>query len=172
MLEAKVKPQSGGTPLKTVFAAVNELPTPLKFGLYTTVGLGVMAVLGGCMPQSPGVIHEIADCGGQTEIDIAQGSLEKIKANKGGEAKVIFNEGGTITLNGITMDANPNEYYFGELSENHLALEIQGDVDNDGKMNLSAESVCPAPPKPTATVSPTPTPALSQFPIFTPIVTP
>lgn len=158
MFEAiSAKPRvRGRSSLNTVIATINTLPAPVRIGIYTGVGLTVSAILGGCLPQSPAVTHEISECGGQTEVDIAQGSLERIKAKQGGEVDITVNGNGTITLNGMTMNVGPNEYFFGALSENHLALGIQGDVDGDGGINLSARSVCPVKPTPTPKPSPTP----------------
>jgi len=145
---ASVKPRAKGrSPLNRVFAAINTLPTPVKIGFYTGVGLTMTGILSGCGPQGAAVTHEIANCNGETEIDMAPGSLEKVKASKGGaDAEIIINKDETITINGITMAVQPNDYFFGDRTKNHLVVQVQGDTDSDGKTNILAKSVCPAPP--------------------------
>lgn len=104
-----------------------------------------------CGP-TPVVTHEIEKCGGKTEFDMAPGNTEKIKA-EGSSAKITANNNGTITIDGMTMGGEPNQYFVGDPAKNHLVIKVLGDTDSDGNLDIGAESVCPAPP-PTPEVTP------------------
>jgi len=100
------------------------------------------------------ISHTIEKCGEETEVDVPSGKTEEITADKN-SAQITYNADGTVTINGMTMASAPNEYFFGDITKNHLSIKVLGDKDNDGKLDVSGRSDCPAPP---ATPTPEPTP--------------
>lgn len=104
-----------------------------------------------CGP-TPVVTHEIEKCGEATEVDMAPGKTEEIKAD-GASTKITVNSDSTITIDGMTMGIEPNEYFIGDVTKKHLVITILGDRDNDGNLDIGAKSVCPA-PLPTPEVTP------------------
>ena len=118
----------------------------IKKGAQATTLL-VFAFTSACGGSTPNVNVTIQECGDQAGLDIQPGSIYEVNAKRGGITNIgVDPSGKKLTIDGVSMGTKPNTYEYansGNLLNNHLEKPIQGDVDNDGGIDMNVKSVCP-----------------------------
>lgn len=123
------------------------------------VGLAILATVLSACGAKPQITTSIENCGGEAEVDVAPGVLQKITV-PGLDLQYIINEDGSLTYFSKPKftDNPPSTRQIGDLNGEHLIVELQGDTDGDGRQNVVFQSVCPIAPTPTITPQPSETP--------------
>lgn len=133
-----------------------EAKKALKIGGRLSTAILLFLTACGAKPQ---VTTSIESCGGEVEVDVVPGVLEKITV-PGLDLEYTVNDDGSFTYSSKPKftDNYPSTRQIGDLNGKHLEVELQGDTDGDGRQNVLFKSVCPATQTPTIVPQPSETP--------------
>ena len=122
--------------------------------LYAVVGIFVSSLLAACEAK-PAVTTTIGNCGGEAEVDVAPGELQKILAPNI-EFEFIVNDNGSITYYSSPKftDFPPSVRHIGDL-DSGIDVDLEGDTNKNGKQNIIFKSDCPAPTPTFSPITPT-----------------